>query len=418
MKRWIGALSLLTLATAAVGLAARTDAPAAARALSTHSWQSDPAIAELRAAGQPGVDALVAASSKLTTPEDVARFRTALDRVCKQRDCYASHLYWYTDLTHAKAAARATGRPILSLRLLGQLDDELSCANSRFFRTTLYANAKIAKTLRENFVLHWSSERPVPKVTVDFGDGRKICSTVTGNSAHYLLDAGGNPLDVVPGLYSPDAFLAQLGNLQALYARYARLDRARRDDYIREYHVDQMLTAMRVRDVELQNLGKARVTPLPVMPVKAVRASKAAPVAQTKMVLEVPILADLGQPIETIADSDWKAISASHAAGVRFDAASLALMKEKASSFQPAMLARLQRTVAEDTLRNEYDLHLRIHQWYANGRRPTRSTTLESLNKRVYAELFLTPAADPWLGLKTDDAFSAISGGGVVGPSK
>ena len=46
----------------------------------------------------------------------------ALDRVGGQYDNYASGLYWYTDLEKAKAAARATGRPILSLRLLGHLD--------------------------------------------------------------------------------------------------------------------------------------------------------------------------------------------------------------------------------------------------------------------------------------------------------
>src|SRR5437879_4333324 len=59
----------------------------------------------------------------------------ALDRVGGQYDNYASGLYWYTDLEQAKAAARAASKPILSLRLLGRLDEDLGCANSRFFRT-------------------------------------------------------------------------------------------------------------------------------------------------------------------------------------------------------------------------------------------------------------------------------------------
>ena len=76
--------------------------------------------------------------------------------------------------------------------MLGKLTDEFSCANSRFFRTALYANKEISDYLRDNFVLHWQSVRPVPRVTVDFGDGRKLERTITGNSAHYVLDAAGS----------------------------------------------------------------------------------------------------------------------------------------------------------------------------------------------------------------------------------
>jgi hypothetical protein len=35
---------------------------------------------------------------------------------------------------------------------------------------------------------------------------------------------------------------------------------------------------------------------------------------------------------------------------------------------------------------------------------------VEPLNERVYAELFLTPSSDPWLGLKPDDVFTGLSG--------
>src|SRR6185436_11360461 len=90
---------------------------------------------------------------------------------------------------------------------LGNLDEELSCANSRFFRTTLYANKEVADYLRDHFVLHWKSVRPVPRITIDFGDGRKIERTITGNSIHYVLDANGTVIDAIPGLYTPTAFL-------------------------------------------------------------------------------------------------------------------------------------------------------------------------------------------------------------------
>ncbi len=66
----------------------------------------------------------------LASRSDVVRLRAALDTVSAQRDAFASGLYWYTDLESAKAAASESHRAILSLRLLGRLDEELSCANT------------------------------------------------------------------------------------------------------------------------------------------------------------------------------------------------------------------------------------------------------------------------------------------------
>jgi hypothetical protein len=83
-------------------------------------------------------------------------------------------------------------------------------------RTVLYANQGLASYLRENFILHWSSERPVPRITIDFGDGRTIERTITGNSAHYVLDANGEVLDVLTGLYHPMAFHDWLEEVQEL----------------------------------------------------------------------------------------------------------------------------------------------------------------------------------------------------------
>jgi hypothetical protein len=117
------------------------------------------------------------------------RISNALDTVAQQKNSYISGLYWYTDLESAKRASAASGKPILSLRLLGKLTDEFSCANSRFFRTVLYPNAEVNTALRDRFVLHWQSVRPVPTVTIDFGDGRKLERTLTGNSIHYILDS-------------------------------------------------------------------------------------------------------------------------------------------------------------------------------------------------------------------------------------
>src|SRR5260221_4207653 len=144
-------------------------------------------MTDLRHLGPSGLEVFIAQHG--TGPS------AALDRLCGQLHAHTTLLYWFTDLTAALAEARRTKRPVLSLRLLGRLDHELSCANSRFFRRLLYTAPAINQLMRDRFVLHWQSVRPVPKVTIDFGDGRRLERTLTGNSLHLVLDSHGRPVD-------------------------------------------------------------------------------------------------------------------------------------------------------------------------------------------------------------------------------
>src|ERR1044072_5821710 len=243
----------------------------ARKAASANSSESAEAISRLRAEGAPGLEAFLSEyAAELnyrrlelaeTNPQTASlswqRISTALDQICQQRDCYASELYWHTDLEKAKTAARATGKPILSLRLLGRLDEELSCANSRFFRITLYANEQVSTLLRERFILHWQSVRPVPKVTIDFGDGRKLERTLTGNSIHYVLDSDARPIDALPGLYGPQAFLRELTRAEqlAVECRAQKTDKERAD-FLRQYH------RARINELEArwaEDIAKARL---------------------------------------------------------------------------------------------------------------------------------------------------------------
>ncbi|HRE89253.1 MAG TPA: hypothetical protein PK095_08940, partial [Myxococcota bacterium] len=166
------------------------------------------AIAELRSGGQDGLDELLERYRALGKSDP--RWEALLDRVAAQRFAAQSGLYWYTDLEAAKAAAAATGRGIVSLRMLGRLDEDLSCANSRFFRTMLYPDPAIAKALRDNYILHWQPVREAPVITIDFGGGKKLVRTITGNSLHYVLSARGEVVDVMPGLVAPASFIAWL----------------------------------------------------------------------------------------------------------------------------------------------------------------------------------------------------------------
>jgi hypothetical protein len=378
------------------------------------------AIAALRAAGPEGLSAALA---ELDRTSDVAlrrRVEAGVDRVAAQRDASASRLYWYTDLGEAERVARASGRPILALRLLGRLDEELSCANSRFFRTALYPDPRVNAVLRDRFVLYWSSERPAPVATIDFGDGRKMVRTVTGNSLHYVLDAQGRPVDAIPGLYTPVAFVRALEAADALAHELAGLDDGAR--------------AVRLREAETRELGRlaaawsvetgSALRPSPRPPTNAVPAAVAMPIAISKAFVERPLVGKLpGQPTPPADSVDWGAVAAHHLDESRLDPRAIAVLRSKHpmnwSSGTPTelddagfaqLVSSFERTMAQDALRNELVLHAQIRAWLQA--QPTM--TLDELNARVYREIFLTPATDPWLGLAPPGAFTGIDDDGLV----
>jgi hypothetical protein len=377
------------------------------RAVSEDANASASAIVALRNLGPAGLQALLDANSgtmrqyeeglsKSWSPEQQAawqRLEAALTAVGAQRDCQASRLYWYTDFDQAKQAAKAGGKPILSLRLLGKLDEEYSCANSRFFRTTLYANAQVSQFLRDHFILHWKSVRPVPRITVDFGDGRKIERTITGNSIHYILDADGRPIDALPGLYGPKAFLKGLADAEKAALQSAALAGDAKDQYLRQYHNERYAALLQNWNSDLSAIGNA-----------AAKSFQAAD------------------------DTTWTRIANLHAGDAQLDAASKTLIQFKNPTAVAAMrptfsktvverplvreMRNLQRSIAEDTVRNEYVLHSQIHQWLGDTSAPQQR--IDELNSRVYANLFLTPDSDPWLGLAPADTFTGLKDEGLV----
>jgi hypothetical protein len=348
-------------------------------------------VSALRARGQLAVDELHA-QWIAAAPADRIALQKTLDRVCAQKDCHASRLYWYTDLGEAKAAAHRLGRPILSLHLLGRLDEELSCANSRFFRTLLYSDDAISSLLREKFVLHWHSVREVPRVTIELGNGRVIHQTITGNSVHYLLDADGAPLDALPGLYSPAAFRGHLETWVWLTDNLLR--REDRIEALQNYHQVQFVeSSTRAAELGIDSSIYDGQQPVWVAQFRS----------QSKAATEVPLLRQLKGTRAAQAAPVIAAIGEREKNAIEFSASTLKLMESK-QQLTAELLDNLRRTVASDTASNEYDLHRRVHEWFANG----EVSDLYSLNERVYDELFLTPSSDPWLGLRSDSIFTGI----------
>jgi hypothetical protein len=392
----------------------RSDAELVRLAVDADERVASGAVAALRARGPSAHRALFDAhraevarlQSGITSPE-LERLRRALDGVSAQRDAHATELFWHTDLDAAKAEARSRRVPILSLRLLGRLDEELSCANSRYFRTVLYPT--VAQALRERFVLHWSSERPAPRITIDMGDGRTMTRTITGNSVHYVLDAEGRVVDALPGLYAPTQLTAALDRARAIVDGCARARnelacRARRH---REALETTRIAWERRREANptLPTLDALLASLDPNAALDAPSALLAMPLTIGKAAIEVPMLDAMARrrtppPPDTV---EW----ASLVGPIELPSPQVrALVRLKTGRDDGDTLAfALTRTAVIDGLRNETLLHSRVHRWLGDE---ARSTELAAFNPLVYAELFLTPANDPWLGLRDPDVWDAI----------
>jgi hypothetical protein len=415
-----------------------------------------PPTAELRASGPQALDLLfrlreqllvqmTAAQAAPATPESPhelkflerqqARLDRIIDDVGMQRYCSRSRLFWYTDFDQAKAAARTAGKPILSLRMLGNLHEDFSCANSRFFRTTLYANEEISRVLRDEYILHWKSVRPVPRVTIDFGDGRKLERTLTGNSIHYVLTPEGEVVEALPGLYGPKAFLTKISEGVSLARRAAALSPTDRLLARAAYHQERYDALGQQFVVDLLRAGKPAAETAP--PRKGGRgsdpppANDAAALARPKAVLERPLIAAAlpmtPDPLKLEDEEVWEAIAALHAEEAKIDgksrelirsenptaavAARLAVTKRAVENPLVRLVRTLESSIALDSVKNEYRLHRQIHQWLASA---AYLPDVDTLNERVYAEIFLTPSSDPWLGLAPPEVYTALPNGGVV----
>ncbi len=381
------------------------------------STQREQTIAALRLMGPPGLEAVLADSD--ADPDMV-------DAVAGQRGATDSRLFWYTNLDRALAAAQETGRPVLSLRLLGKLTDEFSCANSRFFRTVLYSNGEVADLMRDRFVLHWSSERPVPRVTIEFGDGRLLRRTLTGNSAHYVLDAAARPIEALPGLYDPATFAEMIEAAADLHGKMldAGDDAAQTLVTFHAHRLQETLTAMHRDLVSLRGDAKAPSLEAlrlelerPFEPEAMPAARRAMPLTVTKALTETTLLAriggGLGDESGTFSRVEYASLAAEVSSRVELHDASVKHVRSENPSLDDGslawMLANLRRSVAEDTLRNEYALHTRIHSWFATETAPSE---FERFNRRVYRDLFLTPREDAWLGLVEPTVYTGLTEGG------
>ncbi len=421
-------LLLITIAFTATTKANNKAETLARQAVSENTNESTKAIANLRLMGAEGLRALID-----TYQADIARYMqtgkqtpqwlkiaNALDAVAMQKDSYSSHLFWHTDFEAAKAEAARSGKPILSLRLLGNLNEEFSCANSRFFRSVLYANDEVSKIMRERFVLHWKSVRPAPKVTIDFGDGRKIERTITGNSIHYILDSNGQAIDALPGLNAPVTFKNWLISSEQLSNQLKSKSYVDRVTILERFHRSRINQITNDWADDLEKTGVKLPKEIAAKRNKNPSAMEAAPLALTKRAVEIDILKQITADATLLEANtnldEWKKIAALHANDAKLDKTSVSMIRRQTMNNDEGqfskLISNLEGFIALDTVRNQYLLRTKLHAWFVTG----EGNDLDRLNEKVYAQIFLTPDSDPWLGLYSPDTYTAIDGGGIIKP--
>ena len=431
MPRTLKPLSLLMLMllSALWPGAARADGAVDLEGLARQVAGNTESAAALRAEGPAGLVTLRRVHAKHA---DDPAVREAARLVAGQKDAHAAWLYWHTDLDAALVRARSEGKPVLSLRLLGRLDEDLSCANSRFFRTVLYPDPAVNELLRERYVLHWQSVRPVPRVTVDFGDGRKLERTVVGNSVHLLLDERGRVLDAMPGLVAPGVFATWLDRQVGVAQHGLTLENPERfDEWLKTWHYNAHRSFALQLTQALAELGVPEAEAVqPQAQRDAVAANRR---TMSKRIVALPMLEAMGEPeLAQNADANeavWAKLSARYEGASTLSEPARALVRAKQPlpaerahevtamkmvAVDPLIrvFSELERNVALDTARNEFDLHRRLHGWYARGE--VDPEDVDALVYRIYDELFLSPLDDPWHGLTPDDAYTALDAGGRV----
>jgi len=81
----------------------------------------------------------------------------------------------------------------------------------------LFSSDEVSKFINDNFEPAWESVRPVPLVTIDFGNGHKITRTLNGNVATHVCNADGTVLDILPGVYTAEGYQKQLAQFVLLH---------------------------------------------------------------------------------------------------------------------------------------------------------------------------------------------------------
>jgi len=120
----------------------------------------------------------------------------------------------------------------------------------------LFSDEAVASEMNEGFECSWESVRKVPRVEIDFGDGRKLSRTLAGNVAFYFCTSAGEVFDLAPGVMTKDDFLSRIATAKKMAETIAKLDAASRKEAVARYHLE-MRTRESATKKELERVARS-----------------------------------------------------------------------------------------------------------------------------------------------------------------
>jgi hypothetical protein len=243
--------------------------------------------------------------------------------------------------------------------------------------------------------------------------------TITGNSIHYTLSSDGQILDAIPGLYHAKAFLNHLNQSIRLNNALSTQQTTLTVNPINRYHQNMLNVLHYQIEAEFPGSRNSATLTSQTAENEFPTAAQAAPLAMSKSIVELPMVTKLqlqnrGRFLDKVDDSRWKEAAKRRVDEIHLSQTTRNLMRSHISGSQAKFdqtVANFKQSLAMDSLRNEYIFHRQIHQWFVEGK---VTNDVAKLNQRVYADLFLTPDEDPWLGLLSKHVYSAIANNGVI----
>lgn len=109
------------------------------------------------------------------------------------------------------------------------------------------SSPEISRYINEQFVPCWQTVRPVPQVTIDFGNGKTLRRTLAGNTILSVCLPDGRTVDAMPGVYTPEALLQELRSTREFMQAAAPdlKEHAGLDAEVRAWHKGQVTLALR-----------------------------------------------------------------------------------------------------------------------------------------------------------------------------
>ncbi len=232
-------------------------------------------------------------------------------------------------------------------------------------RAVTLSNPEVIKFLTNEVVPYWESLGPVPKVTIELGDGRVIKRTLGGNVVTYLLSSEGNVYDAFPGVYTPEHYLFEI---------HKTLEAIKSDSDLLSWHRQELAAVTKTEEMRM---------------------------TMSKAVVESPLLKALGESNSSNETKETSTAFQKYTARLQDISKQAATVAELRSSVldsvqsnDPDEIGRA--AVAIDSLNNLKLIRPAVHLLFSSYK---KLPSAQECSDQIYEDILHIPIHDPYLGL-------------------